>query len=149
MSLEQNNEQHYRAVVDKFHDPSDSYQMTVRDYVLRPSADNISGPIIVRLPPVAEAKGRLYSIIAREADANNTIVIMDRDDSECWLQDIALTAKCQRVLLYSDGLAWTPLGPGVGVWPGALTTIPDATLGPTSRQSTTSVPTSLAPTSLT
>ena len=36
MGLEQNNEQHYREVVDKFANPFVDYQMTTRDYVLRP-----------------------------------------------------------------------------------------------------------------
>lgn len=149
MGLEQNNEQHYREVVDKFHDPNASYQMSTRDYVLRPSADEISGPIFITLPPVADAKGRFYSIIARDADNANIIVIRDKDDSECWMQDIALTNKCQRVLLYSDGLAWHPLGNGVGNWPGAATTIPDATAAPTTvARQTTLTPTTLTPTTL-
>ena len=60
MALEQNNEQHYREVPDKFIDPNATVQMTTRDYVVRPSADGDSGPITVTLPPVADAKGRLY-----------------------------------------------------------------------------------------
>ena len=39
MGLEQNNEQHYREVVDKYVNPNANYQMTTRDYVGRPSAD--------------------------------------------------------------------------------------------------------------
>ncbi len=112
MGLEQNNEQHYREVPDKYHDPNAAYQMTTSDYVMRPSADGDSGAIILTLPPVAEAKGRFYSIIVRNADAVNTITIADKDDSECWIADIVLDGKCDRVLLYSDGLAWHPLGIG-------------------------------------
>jgi len=141
MGLEKNNEQHYREVVDKFADPSTNYALTTRDYVVRPVCNNISGPIILVLPRVAEAKGRFYSIIAREADAVNTVTITDRDDSECWLADIVLNAKCQRALLYSDGLAWTPMGAGPGDWPGASTTIPPMTQPPTTRGVTTVVPT--------
>lgn len=144
MSLEQNNEQHYRIPVDKFHDPSGSYQMTTRDYVLRPSATELTGPIFITLPPVAEAMGRIYSILARDADEANIIVIRDKDDSECWMQDIALTSKCQRALLYSDGLTWHPLGSGVGVWPGAATTIPDGTEAPTTVARSTEAPTTVA-----
>lgn len=126
MGLEQNNEQHYREVPDKFIDPAADVQMTTRDYVVRPSADGDTGPIILTLPPVAEAKGRWYSIIVRNADPVNTITVADKDDSECWVGDIVLDGKCDRLLLYSDGLAWHPsLAPGD--WPGVSTTAPPGT----------------------
>lgn len=131
MALEQNNEQHYREVVDKYVNPIVDYQMANYDYVVRPSADGDSGPITLTLPPVAEAKGRFYSIIARNADAVNTITIQDKDDSECWVGDIEMNGKCDRLLIYSDGLAWHPIGP-VGEWPGAATTAPPGTIAPAS-----------------
>jgi hypothetical protein len=106
MGLEQNNEQQYREVVDKYVNPNADYQMTTRDYVVRPSADGDSGPITLTLPPVAEAKGRFHSIICRNADAVNFVLVQDKDDSECWAGDITLNGKCDYVLLYSDGLAW-------------------------------------------
>lgn len=109
MGLEHNNEQQYREVVDKYHDPSADYEMSTRDYQLRPSADAVSGPITITLPPVAEAKGRFYSIVVRDADAVNTITVTDDDDSECWLGDVVLNGKCDRLLMYSDGLIWHPL----------------------------------------
>ena len=105
MGLEKNNEQHYREVVDKFVAPNANYQMNTRDYVVRPSSQGV-GPITITLPPVSEAKGRFYSIIARAASAVNTITIADRDDSECWDGDLTLNGKCDGVLLYSDGLSW-------------------------------------------
>jgi len=108
--LEDRFAQHDKEVVDKFIDPNGNIQMTTYDYVVRPSADAVSGPITVILPPVAEAKGRWYSIIARVADAINTITIQDKDDSECWVGDIELNDKCDKVLAYSDGLAWFVFG---------------------------------------
>jgi len=105
--LERNSEQH-NQVVDKYVNPIASYQMTVRDYVVRPSADGDTGAITITLPPVAEAKGRFYSIVVRNADAVNTITIADKDDSECWPGDMTLNGKCDCVLLYSDGLKWWP-----------------------------------------
>lgn len=136
MGLEQNNEQHYREVVDKYIDPAADVQMTTRDYVVRPSADGDSGPITLTLPPVADAKGRSYSIIVRNADAVNTVTIQDMDDSECWVGNIVLNGKCDRCLLYSDGLAWVPkINPGE--WPGISTTAPPGT---------TPTPTTVAPT---
>jgi hypothetical protein len=107
MALEHDNFQQYRECPDKYHDPHGSYQMNTRDYVLRPTADDQTGPAIITLPAVSEANGRFYSIITRNADQTNTITIEDKkDDSECWGGDIVLDARCDRVLLYSDGLAW-------------------------------------------
>lgn len=104
MGLEQNNEQHYREVVDKYSDIAANYQMNTRDYVLRVSTQGV-GPITINLPPVAEAKGRFYSILVRAASAINTVTIDDHGDSECWA-NIVLNGKCDAVLLYSDGLYW-------------------------------------------
>ena len=106
MSLEDRGAQHDKEVVDKFIDPAVSVEMTTLDYVVRPSAS--AAPMVIVLPSVSEAKGRFYSIVARDADAVNTITITDKDDSECWV-DIVLNSKCDRVLLYSDGLLWHPL----------------------------------------
>ena len=146
MGLEQNNAQHYREVVDKFVDPNVSYEMATFDYVVRPSADAVSGAIIITLPNVAEAKGRFYSIVARKADGANTITIQDKDDSECWVADIVLDGKCDKCLLYSDGLCWIPLI-SPGEWPGALTTpAPGTTQAPTTGAATTQASTTAAPT---
>ena len=108
MALEDRGAQHDKEVVDKFIDPNASILMTTRDYVVRPSADATSGPIVVVLPPVNDAKGRFYSIVIRDADVVNTITISDQDDSECWV-DVVLNSKCDRLLMYSDGLHWHPL----------------------------------------
>ncbi len=97
------------TVMDKFHAPNADYEMSVRDYVLRPSADGDSGAIVITLPPVNAAAGRFYSILCRNADAANDITIQDRDDSECWGGDITLNGKCDNVLLYSDGFHWHTL----------------------------------------
>ena len=144
MSLEDRGAQHDKVIVDKYHDPNAAYQMTTRDYVMRPSADGFSGAIIITLPPVAEAKGRWYSIICRNADAVNTITIQDQDDSECWVADITLNGKCDKVLLYSDGLAWFTAQ--------SLLTYTGTTPTPTTVDRTSQAPTTLltsaAPTTL-
>ena len=132
MGLEQNNEQHYREVVDKFVNPVANYQMTTRDYVVRPSANPDTGAITITLPAVACAVGRFYSIICRDADAHNTVTVADNDDSECWHGDIVLNSVCDRLLMYSDGLAWHVCSMLPGAWPGATTVPPGATtLAPT------------------
>ena len=130
MALEDRGAQHDKIPVDKYHDPNANYQMTTRDYVLRPSADAASGGITITLPPVTEAKGRFYSIIVRNADPANTITIQDQNESECWLGDIVFNGKCDRVLLYSDGLSWLALGEQAS-WPGLATTGAPGTLAPT------------------
>ena len=107
MSLEDRGAQHDKEVVDKFIDPAASVEMTTRDYVVRPSA--LSAPMVIVLPPVAEAKGRFYSIVVRAASDANTITITDKDDSECW-QDIILQDACDHALFYSDGLFWHAMG---------------------------------------
>ena len=104
--LEDRFAQHDKVVVDKYTNPQADVQMNVWDYVVRPSANGTSGAWTLTLPPVAEAKGRWYSIICRDADGVNTITITDDNDSECWDGDITFDAKCDRTLAYSDGLAW-------------------------------------------
>ena len=138
MSLEDRGAQHDKVIVDKYADPAVDYTMVTGDYVLRPSANGISGPIVITLPPVAEAKGRFYSICDRDADAVNTITVEDNnDDSECWLGNIIFNGKCDRVLMYSDGLMWYALGE-MATWPGLSTTAaPGTTAAPTTVGATT------------
>ena len=128
MALEDRGAQHDKVIVDKYVNPIGAYQMTTRDYVIRPSADVFTGAYAITLPPVSQAKGRFYSFVCRNADAINTITITDYNDSECWV-DIVLNGKCDRALLYSDGLCWHSgtLLTFVG------TTTPPTSIGPTSH----------------
>lgn len=137
MSLEDRGAQHDKVVVDKYHDPIANYQMATYDYIMRPIANRTTGPITLTLPPVAEAKGRFYSIIARSADTTNTITIEDNnDDSECWPGNITFNGKCDRSLMYSDGLAWHAL----------LELTPSDTEAPSTSAPTTAAPTTAVPT---
>ena len=79
--LEDRFAQHDKVVVDKFIDPAGSVEMVTSDYVVRPYANTANMTIV--LPPVAEAKGRFYSIVVRAALQGFTITITDKDDSEC------------------------------------------------------------------
>ena len=131
MGLEPKTDSH-AAVVDNFVNPIANYQMTTRDYVVRPSASPATGAITITLPPVGEAEGRTYGILVRDADGTNTVTVADKDDSEGWLSDITLSGANERVLLFSDGLSWYPMGPGSGDWPGFVSTVaPDTTVAPT------------------
>jgi len=116
MGLEDRFAQHDKVTVDKFHDPVGSYQMSTRDYVVRPHATAVTGPIIITLPPVAEAKGRFYSILVREADIVNSVTITHRNDSECWTDDVVYYEGCAPTLWYSDGLYWHMVGAMRFVW---------------------------------
>lgn len=134
--LEDKFAQHHKIPGDTYVAPTADYTMRTWDSRLRPAADGPTGPIVITLPPVAEAKGRWYSIIARNADPVNTITIEDNnDDSECWLGDIEMNGKCDRLLAYSDGLAW--LVAFSSSWPGASTTTPPGTASPTTAAPTT------------
>src|SRR5512144_2427414 len=96
MSNEQNFHQQNREVPDKYVSPGVSYQMTTRDYCVRPHAHNAA--ITITLPPVAEARGRFYSIVCRSASAVNTVTITDKNDSECWPEDVVFNGKCDAAL---------------------------------------------------
>ena len=143
MALEERGAQQDKIPGDKYVNPNADYEMSTYDYIVRPSADAASGPISVTLPRVTEARGRFYSIVCRNADGVNTVTLQDRDDSECWLADIVFDGKCDKMLMYSDGLCWHPLGAGgPGGWPGF-----DTTAGPgTTEPPTTAAPTTAAPT---
>ena len=93
-------------VADKSVFPVAAYTMSVRDQIVRPAATPASGAFVLTLPPVAEARGLWFSIICRNADAVNTVTVADQDDSECWAGDVVLNGKCDRLLLFSDGMAW-------------------------------------------
>jgi len=113
--------------------------------LIRALANQFTGPITITLPPVAEAKGRWYSILSRGADPVNNITVADKDDSECWIGDIVLNGKCDRLLLYSDGICWHPTA-NVGAWPGCSTTAAPGTTGVPETTATTAAPTTAAPT---
>jgi len=132
MSLEEKIKEQ-TTVVDKSVFPNADYEMSVRDYVVRPSADETSGPITITLPPVADAKGRFYSIVCRDADGTNTVTIQDQDDSECWNGDFTMNGKCDALLLYSDGMFWHTVQ---DLSTHAGTSEPPTTLAPTTLATT-------------
>lgn len=112
MSLENKFAQH-QEVVDKYVDPTEDYQMTTRDYVVR--VDASGGSVTVTLPPVAESKGRFYSVQAKVATPAKTVTVEDKDDSESWGGDYTFVANNQGGIFYSDGLKWTAIFGGFGV----------------------------------
>ena len=105
MTLDQRGANHQMAVPDKYHDPTASYQMTTRDYVLRPTV--ALAAITITLPPVGECKGRFYSIFAGGLATNALpVTVQNQDESMGWPEDIVLNEAGRGVTLYSDGLKW-------------------------------------------
>ena len=132
MSLEDKHREQ-TTVVDKSVFPVANYTMSVRDYVVRPSATPASGPFTIELPPVGKARGKFYSIVARNADAVNAITLTDNNsDSECWEGDFTLNGKCDAYLMYSDGMKWHQCN--------AITTYVGTTTPPTTAAPTTAGP---------
>jgi len=116
MALERNGAQHQMAVPDKFHDPLVDYEMTTRDYTLRPNAVDEAAAITITLPPVADAKGRMYSILIPDggASAAYPVTVEDNnDDSEDWIADIVFYEDGQGAWFYSDGRKWMIFPSGV------------------------------------
>jgi len=94
------------TVMGKFAAVTADYQMTERDYAVRIWANDASGPITLTLPPVEQAKGRVYCGVCREADVNAAVLVQDKDDSECWMGDFVMDGDCDSFMCYSDGLKW-------------------------------------------
>lgn len=63
----------------------------------------------ITLPPVAEAKGRIYSITGAIVTAVNVITIAHKGDSEGWT-NLVLDTAGDGALLYSDGRKWWNIG---------------------------------------
>lgn len=106
MSLDQWPEHVHREIVDKFVDPAVSYQMTTRDFIVRPSA---AAPITITLPPVGESAGRIFTIMPRLASPTNTITIASKGDSEGWKGNVVINTAGTKLLFFSDGAAWFQL----------------------------------------
>ena len=81
-------------------------QINVRSQRIRLNATPTTGAYTVTLPGVADAQGKLYSIVCRNADAVNAVTLTHDNDSECWAGNITFNGKCDRALLYSDGQCW-------------------------------------------
>lgn len=84
-------------------------ELSVYQQTIRASADTDTGDITITLPNVGEASGKIYSILARDADNVNEVIIEDQNDSEYWGGDYHLNAPGEFIMLYSDGLKWCPI----------------------------------------
>ena len=82
-----------------------AYSMKVGDLVVH--YDTTAGAMAVTLPPVAAAKGKIYSIML-DTDGGD-LTIQDIDDSVSW-SDLTCDDAGDGFLLYSDGQIWWQLG---------------------------------------
>jgi len=68
--------------------------------------DSAANAFNVNLPPVQEAKGRIYTVAIITYAAAAVAVIDYKDDSEDFPATISLNANYDRVCMYSDGIHW-------------------------------------------
>ena len=101
-----------KALIRKVFTSSDAtITLTVDQQICLTDSTSNVGTVV--LPPVAEARGKLYSIIdigpagAGSAGTNTVTLTDNNDDSHdaSW-GDISINADLDRALLYSDGIAW-------------------------------------------
>lgn len=67
--------------------------------------DATAGNVIVYLPNVTEAMGKLIAIHCTNLTSPSTVAVRDNDESLNW-SDMSLTADNDCALLYSDGIKW-------------------------------------------
>ncbi len=82
----------------------------------------IYAAITITLPPVAEAKGKTFSILVRSATEALPVTIADKDDSESWGGDHILTDPGDSMVFYSDGQSWMVFGSGGAAATGVMST---------------------------
>lgn len=86
---------------EKFAVKDESCTLEVYEQQIR--VDSTDGAVEIKLPSVAEAKGRFYSIIVETYV--NAVTVVDQDDSYDW-SDITHNGAGDGNLLYSDGFIW-------------------------------------------
>uniref|UniRef100_A0A6M3KT00 Uncharacterized protein n=1 Tax=viral metagenome TaxID=1070528 RepID=A0A6M3KT00_9ZZZZ len=86
---------------DKFAVKAASCTLTTYEQQIR--VNSTAGAVEIKLPPVVEAKGLMFSIIVETYVSAVTIV--DQDDSYDW-SDITHNGTGDGNLIYSDGYVW-------------------------------------------
>lgn len=84
-----------------------TYSMTLRDFLVLVTTTS-SFDMTVTLPPVMEARGKIYVVKYIAQDTTDTVTVQDRDDGRNNLA-IAATALGAVVVLFSDGDEWHQL----------------------------------------
>ena len=92
------------TVVDKVVFITSATTLGINDQTVR--LDSSGGAFALTLPNVSEARGMFYSILIRTA--GNAVTVQDQDESEDWT-NLTMDLADEKVVLYSDGMAWQPL----------------------------------------
>ncbi len=82
-----------------------SYTMKPYDFTVK--GDISSGSITITLPPVVEARGKIYTLWCIDADSND-MTITDYGDATLWT-DIVLGDDNDYLVLFSNGERWFEL----------------------------------------
>lgn len=102
----------HRTEALKVIDDDTAVQLEVNETLVQVEIDD--GTFEVTLPPVAEAKGKTYSIWVKSR-VSGAMTLTHDDDSIDWAQwgDLTMDAANDRVLFRSDGRMWWLLYNGI------------------------------------
>lgn len=100
-------ERKHREIVSDVFEGSTTDDLTMNVYDLVVEADVSGGSITITLPPVAEARGKIYSIELLDADSGECTVTDAGDDSK-WT-DVVLGDDDDYLILFSNGTRWFEL----------------------------------------
>lgn len=92
-------------------DASGSYSRTLKPYERIVEVVSTAGIGTIKMPPVAECKGMIFSITELLGTNDITVDEYASGDSLDWNAPGALTAALDRVVLQSDGKRWTNIAP--------------------------------------
>lgn len=95
------------SVVRVIADASGSFSRQLYPYETYVEVDDTLGISTIKLPPVAECEGRVFTIVAITGGNDVTVAPYQTGESLDWDSPGALTAALDRVSLYSDGRVWT------------------------------------------
>lgn len=89
---------------DKVSYLSEATSLTIRQQVVRVTANTASGDWTLTLPSVSEASGLKFSIVSIIANAKTVIVADAGDDKD--FSNLTLDTDDDHAVLWSDGLRW-------------------------------------------
>jgi len=92
-------------------DATGSYSYQLRPWERIVEVVSTAGIGTIKMPPVAECKGMVFSITELLGTNDITITEYSSNESLDWNAPGALTAALDRVVLQSDGKRWTIISP--------------------------------------
>lgn len=94
--------------------PGTTYQMTKRDLVVETSTTS-GNNVVLKLPPVAEAAGRIYSIFCTSY-STGTLTISTADsyiNDNDTTQSLTMDATDEYLVIFCDGFRWFSLATNI------------------------------------